>query len=223
MSMSHPFPCVGLLRAPAAVLALLFGLAFAAPALAQAQLPDHPAAPKLEPVQPPKDLPKPQRADRLRGLDFLFGALKAAPDDASARYIEGRIWAQWISAGGDTASLLMSRVKTAMDAKDLDLALKLLDALVAIKPDYVEAWNRRATVYYMKKDYVRSLEDLREVLALEPRHFGALSGVGMILQEFGEDRQALAAFRRAIAIYPHMQKIPDLVKTLSEKVEGRDI
>ena len=93
----------------------------------------------------------------------------------------------------------MSRVKAAIDDKDYDLALKLLDAIIDIKPDYVEAWNRRATIYYLNKDYGHALADIREVLAREPRHFGALSGLGMILQDIGDDKHALEAFRRALA------------------------
>ena len=123
----------------------------------------------------------------------------------------------------DTTSLLMTRVRTAVEAKDTDLALKLLDAIVKIKPDYVEAWNRRATLFYMKKDYGRSLADIREVLKREPRHFGALSGLGLILQDIGDDKGALEVYRRALAVYPRLPRIPDLVKTLQEKVEGRDI
>jgi tetratricopeptide (TPR) repeat protein len=129
----------------------------------------------------------------------------------------------WLASGSDTATLLMVRVKAATDAQDLDLAIRLLDAVIAIKPEYVEAWNRRATIYYMKKDFVGAMADIREVLAREPRHFGALSGLGMILHEFGEDKQALEVFRRALAVHPHLQKIPELVKSLSEKIEGRDI
>ena len=87
----------------------------------------------------------------------------------------------------------------------------------------MEAWNRRATIYYMKKDYGRALADIREVLRREPRHFGALSGLGLILQDLGDDKQALEVYRRALAIYPRLQRIPDVVKTLQEKVEGRDI
>ena len=75
----------------------------------------------------------------------------------------------------------------------------------------------------MQKDYVRSMADIRQVLALEPRHFGAISGLGMIMQEFGDDKRALDAFRRAVQVHPHLQSIPDLIKTLTEKVEGRDI
>jgi len=174
-------------------------------------------------VEPPKELPRAQRGDRTKNLDFLFEALKIAPDATSAKHIEDRIWALWVSSGGDTANLLMTRAKAATESQNVDLALKLLAAIVVIRPDYVEGWNRRATLHYMKKDYSRSLADLREVLAREPRHFGAMAGLGLIMQELGDDKRALDVYRRLIAIHPHMQRIPDLVKTLKEKVEGRDI
>ena len=184
-------------------------------------------------VVPPKDqkkklpeapakLPK-VGADRTRGLDFLFGALKAAPDEASARHVEARIWAQWMQTPSDTAALLMTRAKAAMDAKNIDIALKLLDSVVKLRPDYVEAWNRRATLYYLKSDYRHSLEDIQQVLIREPRHFGALAGLGMIMQDIGDDKRALDAFRKALAVNPHLEKVPELVKSLTEKVEGRDI
>ena len=162
-------------------------------------------------------------ADRTKGLDFLFGALKAAPDEASARHVEARIWALWLHTPSDTAALLMTRAKTAMDAKNIDVALKLLDSVVKLRPDYIEAWNRRATLYYLKNDYRHSLEDIQQVLIREPRHFGALAGLGMIMQEIGDDKRALDAFRKALAVNPHLEKVPELVKTLTEKVEGRDI
>jgi tetratricopeptide (TPR) repeat protein len=195
------------------VVAALFAAAFALPAAAQD---------KSFP-EPPKKLPFVQHGDQTRSLEFLFGALKAAPDDETAKAVEQRIWAVWAVSRSDTTNLLMNRAKTAIEKKDLDLAIKLLDAVVKIKPDYVEAWNRRATLYYMKKEYGRSLADVREVLRREPRHFGALSGLGLILQDLGDDKHALAAYRRALDVYPRLQRIPDLVKTLQEKVEGRDI
>ena len=117
----------------------------------------------------------------------------------------------------------MARVRVAIEAKDLDLALKLLNALIKIRPDYVEAWNRRATIYFMKNDYGKSIADIREVLKREPRHFGALTGLGVILEEIGDDRHALEVFRRAVEVYPRIERVPDLIKTLQEKVEGRDI
>jgi tetratricopeptide (TPR) repeat protein len=182
--------------------------------------------PKVEPQKPveaPADLPKPPVGDRRINIDRLFQALKIAPDDASAKYIENRIWSLWTAAGGDTANLLMGRVKVAVDGKDLDLAIRLLTAIIEIRPDYVEARNRRATIYFTKHDFEHSLADIHDVLAREPRHFGALSGLGMILQEVGDDKAALEAFRRALAVHPHLERIPDMVKKLTEKVEGRDI
>ena len=97
------------------------------------------------------------------------------------------LWALWFASGSDTATLLMGRVKTATDAKDMDLALKLLNAVIDIKPDFLEAWNRRATLHFMKKDYGAAIADIQQVLSREPRHFGALSGLGIILQEIGDD------------------------------------
>jgi tetratricopeptide (TPR) repeat protein len=172
---------------------------------------------------PPSDLPRAQRGDRTRNLDTLFEALKVAPDDSSAKAIEDRIWALWVVSTSDTCNLLMSRAKKAAESKDLDLAVKLLDAVVKLKPDYVEAWNRRATIHFMQKDFARSLADIRQVLAREPRHFGALAGLGLILQELGDDKRALEAYRKALAVHPHLARIPDVVKTLADKVEGRDI
>src|SRR4051812_23958827 len=81
----------------------------------------------IEPMQPPKDLPRAQRGDRTRNLDFLFGALKAAPDADSAKQVENRIWALWLASGSDTANLLMTRAKSAIDSNDLNLAVELLD------------------------------------------------------------------------------------------------
>jgi tetratricopeptide (TPR) repeat protein len=174
-------------------------------------------------IGPPSDLPRAERGEPTYNLDTLFSALKIAPDEESAKAIEDRIWAVWIVSGSDTCNLLMSRVKVATDGKDYDLAIKLLDAIIAIKPDFIEAWNRRATVYYLKDDLAHSLADISEVLAREPRHFGALSGLGLILQDIGDDKHALEAYRKALAIDPHLEHIPEVVKTLTEKVEGRDI
>jgi len=170
----------------------------------------------------PAKLPK-AGADKTRGLDFLFGALKAAPDEASAKHVEARIWAIWLQTPSDTTALLMTRAKAAIDAQNIDVAIKLLDAVVKLNPDYLEGWNRRATLYYLKNDYARSIQDIEQVLAREPRHFGALAGLGMIMQDLGDEKRALDAFRRALAVNPHLEKVPDLVKTLTEKVEGRDI
>lgn len=199
---------------------LTLGLMLAPPASAQQRPPIGPQQKKLP--EPPKDLPR-LGGDKTRNLDFLFGALKAAPDETSAKHVEARIWAIWSATPSDTAALLMARARLAMEGQKLDVALKLLDTVVKLRPDYIEGWNRRATVYYLKNDYVHSLEDIRQVLVREPRHFGALAGLGMIMQEYGDEKHALEAFRQALAVNPRLEKIPDLVKSLTEKVEGRDI
>lgn len=201
------FPLVGLCAAVAAALAM------AVPATA-------------EPgswIEPPAKLPKARKGDPTKNLDFLFEALKLAPDETTGKAIEARIWALWFNSHSDTADLLMTRARTALEAKETDLALELLGAIVKIKPDFVEAWNRRATIHFSKKDYGAALADIREVLRREPRHFGALSGLGMMMQELGDDARALDAFRRAVEVHPRIQRIPELVKQLKEKVEGRDI
>jgi len=200
-----------------AAVALIGALFYASPAFAQ-----NPKDTQEEQsfAQPPEKLPK---VPRGQDIEFLFGALKAAPTPEVAKAVEGRIWALWMVSPSDTATLLMSRVRRAVEAKNLDLAIKLLDSIVVLRPDYIEAWNRRATLHYMRKDFTRSLEDIRQTLAREPRHFGALAGLGMIMQELGEDKRALEVYRKAVEVNPHLPRIPDLIKSLTEKVEGRDI
>src|SRR3954451_23682882 len=123
-------------------LALVLGAAGLAPALAQQIDPPTPPGKQKKLPEAPAKLP---RVDRTKNLDFLFGALKAAPDDASAKHVEARIWAIWLQTPSDTAVLLMARAKAAVDAQKVDVAIKLLDAVIKLKPDYIEAWNRRAT------------------------------------------------------------------------------
>src|SRR5271163_566053 len=211
-----PRNCLAAIALAAAVAAM------PALALAQGDPPATPPKAQKKPPEAPSKLPK-VGPDRTRGLDFLFGALKVAPDEASAKHVEARIWALWLQTPSDTAALLMLRAKAAMDAQQTEVALKLLDAVIKLRPDYVEGWNRRATLYYLQNDYAHSMADIQQVLIREPRHFGALAGLGMIMQDLGDDKRALDAFRKALAINPHLEKVPELVKTLSEKVEGRDI
>jgi len=170
-------------------------------------------------VGPPTTTPKVRGHD----IDFLFGALKAAPDDTSAKAIEDRIWGHWLASGSDTVNLLMVRVKTAVEKEDLDLAIQMLDAIIEIRPQYAEAWNRRATVFYLKKDYASALADLRQTLRREPRHFAALAGLGTIMQDIGDEKSALTAFRAALALYPHLKGMAEKVRSLTEKVEGQPI
>src|SRR4030088_2379624 len=181
-------------------------------ALAQ-DLPGNPPKQQKKLPEAPSKLPK-VGADRGRGLDFLFGALKAAPDETSATHVEARIWALWVQTPSDTAALLMVRAKAAMDAQQMDVALKLLDAVVKLRPDYIEAWNRRATLFSLKNDYTHSREDIQQVLSREPRHFGALAGLGMIMQDIGDEKRALEGFRKALAGNPPFGRGQGAVYTL---------
>jgi tetratricopeptide (TPR) repeat protein len=216
-----------------AVSALLLTSLAALPAMAQntpeqlvppgPNVPESPTDPREELVKPPDELPNIPKGERNRNIDFLFGALKVAPDDASAKAVEDRIWAVWTSAGNETTNLLMSRAKKAADDKDYDLAVRVLSSIIEIKPDFTEAWNRRATVYFLQRDYTNSMADIAKVLTREPRHFGALSGLGLIMQEIGDERHALDAYRKALEVYPRLKGMEEKVKTLTEKVDGRNL
>jgi tetratricopeptide (TPR) repeat protein len=157
---------------------------------------------------------------RARHLDDLFAALKAAKTQEDGEAIVAQIWKAWQHSGNpeldaelERATLIMGQVPA--------LALPVLDDIVARAPGWAEAWNKRATVLYLMGEYDRSLADIDRVLALEPRHFGALAGLGLIRIEKGEPREALAAFRRALAVNPFLRErfglIPALEKELGEK------
>ena len=211
------------LRASTILAALAAVVALAQPAPASPVQAPHEPPGRKDLVEPPANPPKLRPRDGVHNLDFLFGALKVAPDETSAKTIEDRIWALWLTSGSDTCNLLMMRVKTAVDAENYDLAVRLLDSIIELRPNYVEAWNRRATVFFLQHDYGSALADLQQVLTREPRHFGALTGLGAIMQDVGDDKDALDAYRRALAVDPHLKGVAEKVKTLTEKVEGRDI
>jgi len=156
-------------------------------------------------------------------LDELFARLAKAPDDASATEIANAIWRVWLESGSDTVDLLVLRATSAMQDKDYDVALKLLNIVVGLDPSYAEGWNKRATVHYLKHEYDKSISDIRHVLAIEPRHFGAMAGLGSMLKEIGRNAAALEIYRRALAINPHLDGAKRAIRELSVEVEGRDI
>lgn len=156
---------------------------------------------------------------RQQQLDTLFEELKAASDE-NAKALEGSIEAIWMQSGSPTVDLLMSWTVAAMERKEYPLALDYLDRITTMKPDYAEGWNRRATVYYLTDEYARSLADIERVLALEPRHFIALAGLGTILRSLGDDSRALEAYRQALELDPHLDNVAKAVKQLSAKGAG---
>jgi tetratricopeptide (TPR) repeat protein len=204
----------------------LAGVLFAANgerALAQSQTPvlqEAPPEAKAAPVRRPLRAGK---ADRAARLDTLYEALAKAPNQAIAKIVEAKIEALNFQSGSVTADLLMVRARSMIQAKDSKVAFEILDSVIQIAPSFIEARAQRATLYYVTKNIPGALADLRVVIAREPRHYGALTGLGVILQEIGEDKRALEAFRRALAVDPYLDAVPEMVKKLQVEVEGRDI
>ena len=167
--------------------------------------------------------PQTEETDRAAALDRLFESLSEASSFEIGRGIEQLIWAIWLNAGGPEADRLMALSVDAMSRYDYPRALDHLDQIVELEPDLAEGWNKRATVYFLVGDYERSLSDIDRTLALEARHFGALSGRGMILDSLGRKEEALAAFREALTIHPQMPAVQGRVDVLSEEVEGVEL
>lgn len=212
------------------ILPLIAAVLLAAPAgIARAQAPDDPPALHTQPDAKAKTgtgrkaVHRPARVDRVKRLNDLYDALAEAPNAELAKLIEARIEATRLQSGSATADLLMTRARISVVAKDNRVALELLDAIIRLAPDFIEARVQRANLYYQSKDIVQSLADLRVIVAKEPRHYGALTGLGVIFEELGEDKLALDAFRRALRADPFLESVPEMVKKLSIKVEGREI
>lgn len=156
-------------------------------------------------------------------LDKLFAELKRERNENAAGRIAGRIWEEWGHSGSASIDLMMGWSKTAMDDKKFDVALDFLDQVVAMRPSYAEGWNRRATVHFMMNNYAKSMADINHTLQLEPRHFGALSGMGQILKSAGRNDLALQAWQRVLDIYPMMRSAQDEVAALSDELAGEGI
>lgn len=155
-------------------------------------------------------------------LDQLFSSLSRA-DETSWKQIEDKIWREWSQSGSPAMDLLLNRGRDAMADEDYAAAIEHLTALTENAPEFAEGWNARATAYYAAGLVGPSLHDIARTLALEPRHFGALSGLGLILEETGNDPAALEAYQRALAIHPHRPNVQQAVERLSKALEGQSI
>jgi len=135
-------------------------------------------------------------------LDSLFDDLAKAEDASQAARLESRIWQLWLQVPEGVPQQLIKDVESAMRSANLEAALTAADLLIEADPEYAEAWNKRATVRYLAGDYDGSVADIRQTLALEPRHFGAISGLGLIFLRQGDKPAALAAFEHVLEISP---------------------
>lgn len=167
--------------------------------------------------------PEDTEASREKALEDLFARLRQAPDADSAKAVAQAIQKIWLQSGSDTVDLLMNRAREMMQEENLDLALDILDSVVAIAPAYPEGWNQRAQVFFQKEDYRRSLGDLRHVLALEPRHFKAINGLSVIMRELGQKEAALEAVRKLLEVHPHSSEARRMEEELAREVEGQGI
>ncbi len=151
-------------------------------------------------------------------LPELFGKLQTVENPQQAVLIETEIWKKWYERDDDAGGEHMDNVVAAMGNGRYTVALTLLDELVTKESDFAEAWNRRATVHYLLGNYKQSLNDIEQTLTLEPRHFGALSGIGMIMLKWGETDKALHAFERVLDISPLNVGATKSVKDLESRL-----
>lgn len=182
-------------------------------AAAQSSAPSRPA---------PSTREAPAVASQLPQAERLFARLKEAKTPEEARGVAALLVRRWARSGSDTADLLASRMRKATQENDLNLALELADRLIALEPNWADAWHQRAALFFRLNDPVRAMYDLAEALKREPRHFVALSGLASLLQQQGKDKAALRAWRETLAIYPLMEAAREAAEKLAPSVDGRD-
>lgn len=146
-------------------------------------------------------------------LDDLFQVMANAPSQQISAYAEKQIWRIWLEHADDNIQSRLHEGVRAID-QDPELALGLLNQLVVDAPDFAEVWNKRATLYYLLGNYEASVADIQRTLALEPRHFGALSGLGLIYMARGEHELALGAFEAVLMLQPKSQVTQDNIRLL---------
>lgn len=160
-------------------------------------------------------------------LDDLFIQLKQESDSKKAKHIAQKIWLRWTISGSETVDLLMGWASVAMKEKNWATAFDLMDQVIVLAPQYAEGWNRRATLYFLRGEYGRSIHDIEQVLKLESRHFGAMAGMGSILQKLSKseknDKRALVMWRNVLDVYPANENAQKFAADLEEKLVGRGI
>lgn len=152
-------------------------------------------------------------------IDALLEQLRTA-DPSEAERIESEIWNEWSRSGSAAMDLLLQRGREAMEAKDTAAAIDHFSALIDHAPGFAEGYNARAMAFYSEGDFGQALADIRKTLELNPQHFGAISGLALILQELGRDEQALEAWRAVEALHPSREGLKETIEALERAVEG---
>ncbi|MSR15291.1 MAG: tetratricopeptide repeat protein [Gammaproteobacteria bacterium] len=157
-------------------------------------------------------------------LPALFDQLQDSTDPSLAIVYEQEIWQRWLTGPTDVAGDNLNAARAAMSLDKLDRADTLLAELTKSTPKFAEAWNQRALLRFLRKDYVGALRDIDETIRLEPRHFGALSGRGQCYLRLNQPQAALAAFEEALAIHPWLADVTrhaEILRTyLNDKNQG---
>lgn len=181
------------------------------------------AAISLPPLAFAETTSSPVQTKAENRLDTLFSELKHERNEKAAARIAGRIWDEWNQSGSASVDLMMSWSQQAIAAKKYNVALDFLDLVTTLQPKYAEGWDRRATVHFLMQNYGKSMVDIERTLELEPRHFGALSGMAQIMAATGRDQLALEAWQRVLDIYPMLRNAQNEVSRLSEQLAGESI
>lgn len=153
-------------------------------------------------------------------LKELFAELKTATSSLEARVIETKVWKIWIENGDPRIDALMDRGMNAMSVDDTDTALAAFNQVIRLDDSFAEGFNKRATVEFMRRDFDASVADIERTLALEPRHFGALAGLGQVYLAMNRKAAALKAFEAALAIDPRLENVQRTVNELKQQLEG---
>ena len=155
-------------------------------------------------------------------LDQLFADLQTPLSTNAVEEIEAKIWAYWTSFPDDKlVKNTMAKATQLMQSGRLQSAERIFSRIIDREPDFAEAWNKRATVRFMTGNHDGSAKDIAKVLQLEPRHFGALSGLGMIHMRAGNWESALKSYEAAFAIHPYLNNIETLIDNLTQRLKGQ--
>ena len=154
-------------------------------------------------------------------LPPLFERLRDTGALGAARNAEQEIWRIWMSSGSGDVDGIMRKGVEAMQSGRFDDAIGHFDRIVELAPDFAEGWNKRATAYYLNDELSESVRDIRRTLELEPRHFGAIAGLGLIFIKRGDPLGALDAFEAVLEIHPHSRGTRYRVEILRHELLGR--
>tara|TARA_B100001059_G_C17700685_1_gene509910 strand:+ start:47 stop:607 length:561 start_codon:yes stop_codon:yes gene_type:complete len=156
---------------------------------------------------------------QAEALDDLFAELLAADED-TWEDIEKQIWLEWSKSGSKAMDHLLQRGRVEMEKGNVDKAIKHFSALIDHAPEFAEGWNARATAWFVVDRYGLSIADIQQTLILEPRHFGALAGLGMILERMNRPKAALQAYQEAQKVHPNRPNVKAALARLEDKVRG---